>query len=173
MICATLTWLRNFKRTKYESSLEGVAEEFKGEPDWIVSQMLRQRRDELARKWEEREQRLQKIREKEKKLTERSTKRRRLVAPSSPGKTKIIDEEKEFLLDNWNGAADASDNDPFSSFSSETRALMEKVGLAGSSTDREPEEEEVEDQIKVPYTSASFYIANGGRYITLPERTRS
>ena len=106
--------------------------------------MLQRHRDELGRKWEEREKRLAAIRSEERGLEERAAKRRKVVGQHTATKTKQVNEDEEFLL------ADGSDDDgdPFSSFSKETRALMEKAGLAPSKANAE-EEEEVEDNIKV------------------------
>src|SRR3569833_2998145 len=149
LICASLTWLRHFKAATFQSSLELVAEEFKEEPGWIIDQMLQRRRDELARKWEEREEKLAKIRAKEKRMEERASKRRKMEGSSSRPSKQDVDEEQEFLVDFSGNPDGESDLAPLSSFSKATRLLMEKVGLVGSKSRSEEEEDEQQDEIKV------------------------
>lgn len=114
----------------------------------MVDQILRRRRAELSKKWEEREQRLKDIRAKEKRQEERASKKRRLAEPSSRGTTKNVDEEAEFLLDSSAEGDGVDESDPLSWFSKETRAMIEKVGLAGSKA-KGADEEELEEDIKV------------------------
>src|SRR5262249_46679206 len=145
LICASLTWLRNHKRVQYEASVEDVAESLTDEPKWMVEQVLQRKRDELMRKWEEREQRLEAIRAKEQRQDRRGSKRRRF--DQAEASRHEVDEEAEFLLEERD-AVQERDNDPLSSLSKETRDLMSKVGLSGSI--RKPEEEDtVEEEIKV------------------------
>ena len=120
----------------------------KGEPDWMVDHTLRRRREELARKWEEREARLARIRESEKTKEERGNKRRRLEGPSSRAKEKTIDEEAEFLLDDWTENGEGVSGDSTSLFSKETRELMEKVGIGPNKKEDDPDAE-AEDELKV------------------------
>jgi len=140
--------LRNFKKDQYESSLETAAADLMGEPDWVVQQMLRRKRDELLRKWEDREQRSERIRANEKQLEERASKRRRREEPDIRSKSRDIDEDAEFLL-NWDEGEAVDEDDPLSSISKETRALLERVGLAPSRKKPEEDQEEAEDEIKV------------------------
>jgi chromosome transmission fidelity protein 1 len=145
LICSALTWLRNHKRTQYEASFSSVAEGMKDEPRWLVEQTLRRKREELTARWKEREARLEQMRAKEKMMEARGAKRRRVDRPST--KVKAEDEEAEFLIDDWSEEA-AVDNDPLSTFSKETRELMQKAGLVVLSKG-EAEEEVDEDEIKV------------------------
>lgn len=152
--------MRNFKKAQYESSLAVAAENSKGEPSWVIDQVLRQKREELARKWEEREQRLEKIRIREKQMEERASKRRRLEDADLHRSPSGVDEEAEFLLDG--GPEDAvGGDDPLSSLSKETRALMEKVGLAGNKRRGGEEEDEGDgqDEVKVEFSlSVCVYL---------------
>ncbi len=92
---------------------------------------------------------MKQIRAKEKRLEERASKKRRVEEPSSSRTTKQnVDEEAEFLLDDSAQGDVADDNDPLSWFSKETRAMIEKVGLGGSKT-KADEDEELEEDIKV------------------------
>lgn len=152
LICASLTWLRNFKRGEFGASLQLDPKTVENEPDWIIDQMLNRKRRELVTKWEEREARLEKIRQREKRLEERGSKRRRLDGPSSGSKRKDEDEEEaEFLLDDWEddqGPKSSHNQDPLAGLSKETRALLQKVGV-GSGEAKVDEEEEADDEIKV------------------------
>jgi len=125
-----------------------------GEPEWMIETALRRKREELARKWEEREAQLERIRARERLAEEkgRGAKRQRVgdgEFPSRRGKAREADEEAEFLIDDWEGGdSDIAPGDPLGMLSKETRELMAKVGLGGAKR-LEEEEGEVEDEIKV------------------------
>ncbi|KAF3066395.1 ATP-dependent RNA helicase chl1 [Daldinia childiae] len=154
LICAALTWLRNHKRSKFETSVTEAAQEFKDEPDWIVDQMLKRKRDEIIKQWEEREARLRKIRAKEKMTEERGSKRRRLEDGNArkSKKTDNDDDDDEWLLDEGQDEDASQDSDNPLGFSKETRNLMNKLGL-GSLQTKEESEEMGENEIKIYYTS--------------------
>ncbi|CAN8104662.1 unnamed protein product [Discula destructiva] len=155
LICASLTWLRNFKQKEFGASLQIDPKQAEGEPDWIIEQMLQRKRKELVVRWEEREARLEKIRQREKRMEERGSKRRRVDGPSFKSKRKEGEEEAEFLLDDWNedGGIQLSDEqDPLAGLSKETRALLQKVDV-GSATGNGTDEEAPDDEIKIYYTS--------------------
>lgn len=168
LICGALTWLRNHKRSRYEANFQSVAEGMKGEPEWMIENALKRKRDELARKWEEREKRMAVIRQKEREAEERAARdggrgKRPRMDDSGTKKTKKaeIDEEKEFLIGDYDpdGAADGDPNDPLAGLSRETRELLERNGLGIGMSRRggvQAEEEnggEVDDEIKIYYTS--------------------
>jgi chromosome transmission fidelity protein 1 len=117
----------------------------KDEPDWMVEQMLHRKREELVQHWQEREERLAKIRAKERELEARGKKRRRIEDISSKRGGRDIDEDAEFLLDDWND--DEAGDDPMSVFSKETRALMESMGLGALKM--QEEETKANDELKV------------------------
>ncbi|KAI1463513.1 DNA repair helicase [Daldinia caldariorum] len=155
LICAALTWLRNHKRSKYETSVTEAAQEFKDEPDWIVDQMLKRKKEEILKQWEEREARLRKIRAKEKAIEERGSKRRRL----EDGNVRNIkkagnndDGDDEWLLDEGQDEDLSQGGDNTSGFSKETRVLMNKLGL-GSLQPSEENEDINDNGIKIYYTS--------------------
>ncbi|KAL2017210.1 hypothetical protein VTK56DRAFT_2417 [Thermocarpiscus australiensis] len=159
LICAALTWLREHKRSQYEASFEATAAGMAGEPDWMIEAALRRKRDELARKWEEREKALERARAREKALEERArvSKRMRFEDGESASKRKRrqeLDEEAEFLIDDWHGDANDGtlDDDPLSQLSKETRTLLEKVGL-GAGRKQDSGDVEMEDEVKIYYTS--------------------
>ncbi len=149
LICASLTWLRDFKRSSHELALKTAAgEATDDEPDWVLEQMLRLKRDSLRQNWEESEERLQKIRAKEKQLAERASTRRRREEPLA-GQKYTVDEEAEFLLGDGGDGDGISDDDPLSMLSKETRDQMAQLGLIGPKAN--VEEDEVEDEIKVAW----------------------
>lgn len=162
LICASLTWLRNFKQRQFAAALQIDPKEAEGEPDWIIEQMLKRKEKELRRKWEEREARLEVVRRQEKRSEERSSKRRRVEDASArrADKGREEDEEAEFLLDEWdengNGGDDGNASDPLAGLSKETRALLQNVGVGGLGPDA-AEEEPPEDEIKV---SANQFITS-------------
>ncbi|KAK3690454.1 helicase C-terminal domain-containing protein [Podospora appendiculata] len=161
LICAALTWLRNHKRSQYEATFSTVADAMQGEPDWMIETALRRKREELTRKWEEREAQLEKMRQRERAMEERGRgAKRQRVGDSDAGSglrgkgTREVDEEAEFLIHDWDEAGGVGDeDDPLSQLSRETRDLLEKVGLGFAKKPGLDEEGVVEDEIKIYYTS--------------------
>ncbi|KAK4185645.1 ATP-dependent RNA helicase chl1 [Podospora australis] len=158
LICAALTWLRNHKRSQFESSFSAVAETMAGEPDWVIQAALKRKRLELAQRWEEREAKLKKVREREKALEEkaaglqRDRKRARVGEDGVRRKKQEVDEEEEFLVAEWQGGDDGDEGDPLGYLSKETRAMMAKVGLGGYKKEDE-DDKGVEEPVKIYYTS--------------------
>ncbi|KAI2627596.1 DNA repair helicase [Hypoxylon sp. NC1633] len=152
LICAALTWLRNHKRAKFESSVAEAAEEFKDEPDWIVNQMLKRKREEILKQWEAREARLKKIRAKEKQMEERGAKRRKLEDGPVRKSDKSADDDDQWLLDGGQDGDASQGQDNPSGYSKETRQLMEKLGL-GALQPKDEEEGIGDGEVKIYYTS--------------------
>lgn len=151
LICASMTWLRNFKQKEFGASLQIDPKQAEGEPDWIIEQMLQRKRKDLVVRWEEREARLEEIRQREKRMEERGNKRRRLEGPAPRSKRKEEEEDAEFLLDDWSEGGEvaaADESDPFAGLSKETRALLQKVDL-GSAIGNASEEDTPENEMKV------------------------
>ncbi|OIW26223.1 DNA repair helicase [Coniochaeta ligniaria NRRL 30616] len=149
LICSALSWLRSYKKQQHEDTIAAVKDGMKDEPDWMIEQMLHRKREELVQRWQEREERLAKIRSKEGELEARGKKRRRIDDTTSRRRGKDIDEDAEFLLDDWND--DEAGDDPMSVFSKETRVLMESMGLGAPK--KQDEDTEDDDEIKIFYTS--------------------
>ncbi|KND86392.1 ATP-dependent RNA helicase chl1 [Tolypocladium ophioglossoides CBS 100239] len=147
LICASLTWLRNHKSTRHEAALQAAGEEYKDEPAWLVDQLLRRKREELVRRWDDREKRLEAVRIKEKTLEDRSRKRRRIDEAAATGSQKVDDEDAEWLLDDWE-SRDARPQDALSGLSKESREVLERLGLGGPKK-RDEDEELLEEEIKV------------------------
>lgn len=129
--------------------MTNAAHEFKDEPDWLVDQMLKRKRDEVLKRWEERESRLRQVRAREKSLEERGSKRRRV----DDGHTRNTghgsrDEDDEWMLADADDS-DATAGDSSSNFSKETRELMKKLGMGGGTTQNEEEGDVFENDIKV------------------------
>ncbi|GAB1317116.1 ATP-dependent DNA helicase chl1 [Madurella fahalii] len=157
LICSALTWLRTHKRSKYESSFEETAAAMKGEPEWMIENALRRKREELSRMWEEREKAMERVRQKEREMEERGRERgrKRIRVDDDGGKRKKgaeVDEEREFLIADWEGG-EVDEEGPMGQLSKETRALMEKVGLGGMGKRGEDVDGEVEEDVKIYYTS--------------------
>ncbi|ETS85933.1 hypothetical protein PFICI_03958 [Pestalotiopsis fici W106-1] len=150
LICAALTWLRNHKKDTFEASVKDAADAFQDEPDWIIEQMLKRKREEVVRRWEEREAKLQRIRAKEKLMEGRGSKRRRVDDPGPKSDPSGASEEDEWLLDERN-EQEAQQPSETSSFSKETRNLMEKLGMG--SLKKEDDDDQIDEPIKIYYTS--------------------
>lgn len=156
LICASMTWLRDFKRRAFEVSTQIDPKDAEGEPEWIIEQMLRRKRNELVAKWEEREARLEAIRCKERATEERGSKRRRIDRPAITERSQVeADEEAEFLIDDWEeddgvGAARGSDEkDGLDGLSKETKALLQKIGMGEAQKIDAEDDGPVEEEIKV------------------------
>lgn len=156
LICASMTWLRDFKRRAFEASTQIDPKDAEGEPDWIIEQMLRRKRNELVAKWEEREARLEAVRRKERATEERGSKRRRVDRPDTAPRSQAGDEEgAEFLIDDWEegdggAAARSSDEkDGLEGLSKETRALMQKIGMGGPQKPDSDDDDTAEEEVKV------------------------
>ncbi|CAK7240795.1 MAG: ATP-dependent DNA helicase chl1 [Sporothrix thermara] len=194
LLCAALTWLRHHKRGQYEASLSSAALDSndKGngsladEPDWVVEQMLRQRRAELASKWERREARLAAARRREKAAAaaaaaaERNGKRRRMDNNEGPrprgaqaqarAKRAEEEEEAEFLLGddddddeigNGRAASRSMDgNDGLTWLSAETRAMLEKAGLVSGRGGGKSDDNDDDDDDGLGQDNVKIYYAS-------------
>ncbi|KAK0668421.1 putative ATP-dependent RNA helicase [Cercophora samala] len=151
LICSAVTWLRNHKRANLDAGLDETRRQMVGEPEWMVDIALRRKREELMKRWEEREERLEKLRKKERELEERGRDQKRVrVEGGQGGGKKEVDEEEEFLV--GGGGEDGEGEEE--GLSKETREMMVKVGLGGWKREEgEDGEEEDGEGIKIYYTS--------------------
>ncbi|ORY58908.1 helicase C-terminal domain-containing protein [Pseudomassariella vexata] len=149
LICAAVTWLRNHKKASLEYSITDAAKNIKDEPDWIINQMLKSKREELVKTWQEREARLEQIRAKEKALEMRGIKRRKLDNSIKGSASDSLGED-EWLLDDRDD--DRPESDGGLGYSRETRALMEKLGMGGIKA-QDDANESGHQEIKIYYTS--------------------
>jgi chromosome transmission fidelity protein 1 len=152
LICASMTWLRDFKRMRFEEGLEWGGD-ITDEPEWIIEQAKARKRRELLRQREEMETRLARVRVKEKAqrekyLSESKAKRRRKEDEANNG---VAESEEQFLLDDYDSDQDGNvsfeQSNARSVLSAETLSLMEKLGMNVRPT--KDEEEELEDEVKV------------------------
>ncbi|RBQ94889.1 hypothetical protein VDGD_20300 [Verticillium dahliae] len=175
LICAALTWLRNHKSHENELSLGSAGVDLEDEPDWIIEQTLQRKRDDISKKWKQREQRLEQIRLKEKARAARSAKRRRI---DDGNQKKVLknpeDEEAEWLLDDADEPT--SQSDALSGLGKETLEILSRYGLGGLKRDKE-DEEILEDGVKVCLHCLNWNdmraAGNVIRYFTHQERIRS
>ncbi|KAK0736697.1 helicase C-terminal domain-containing protein [Apiosordaria backusii] len=157
LICSALTWLRNHKRQKFDAGFEETRKQMEGEPEWMVEIALRRKREELMKRWEEREERLERLRKKERELEEkgRGRKRVRVEGGELGRKRRELDEEEEFLVGDWGDDREGERGGEEGGLSKETREMMAKVGLGGwkRGDDDDGDEGGGEDEIKIYYTS--------------------
>lgn len=153
--------------------MNAAGDAYKDEPSWIVEQLLRRKRDELASRWEDREKRLEALRVKEKALEERGRKRRRIEDSVATG-NKIMDEDAEWLLDET-GDHDAGPEDALSGLSKESREVLTRLGLGGPAK-RTEDEDLLEEEIKVRgFRTYQYWVhdSNVGRSIIHQEHIRN
>ncbi|KAI9150059.1 chromosome transmission fidelity 1 [Paramyrothecium foliicola] len=141
----------HFKSSRYEASLQTAGDEFKDEPSWLIDQLLRRKRDELLRTWEDREKRLEAARLREKAHEDRGRKRRRLEEPSAGNRT-VEDEDAEWLLDDWDPSNSTGQSSSISGLSKETQDVLASIGL-GDPKKQEEHEDLLNEDIKIYYTS--------------------
>ncbi|KAF1848188.1 DNA repair helicase [Cucurbitaria berberidis CBS 394.84] len=156
LICGSLTWLRHHKRRTFEEGF-AIDAASSDEPAWIIEHAQKQRKQEALRRRQELNDRIAKIKAKEKRTKARyengepSSKRRKVA----PGEADGDDGEAQFALDDYESDTESNKraltgtfND--SGLSTETQALMEKLGFAvGESRD----EGEVPDETKIFFCS--------------------
>ncbi|OAR05999.1 hypothetical protein LLEC1_04093 [Akanthomyces lecanii] len=154
LICASLTWLRNHKSSAYQAALEDAKSSFKDEPDWMVDQLLRRKREELVQSWEDREKRLENARLKEKAREDRVRKRRKFEAAVASRAAGGDDDGEEWMLDDWDDESGpaAAPKDALSGLSKESRDVLERMGLGGP-IQKSEDGDALEEEIKIYYTS--------------------
>ncbi|KAJ3497917.1 hypothetical protein NLG97_g1536 [Lecanicillium saksenae] len=154
LICASLTWLRNHKSSAYQTTLDEARSSFKDEPEWMVDQLLRRKREELVRVWEDQEKRLENVRLKEKAREERVRKKRRLETAAANREAGDDGDEEEWMLDDWDGESGpaSAPKDALSGLSKESRDVLERIGL-GKPKQQHGDEDTPEEEIKIYYTS--------------------
>ncbi|OAA81954.1 DNA helicase (DNA repair), Rad3 type [Akanthomyces lecanii RCEF 1005] len=152
LICASLTWLRNHKSSAYQAALKEAKSSFKDEPDWMIDQLLRRKRQELVRSWEDREKRLENARLKEKVREDRVRKRRKFEAAVASRAAGEDDDGEEWMLDDWDDESASAPKDALSGLSKESRDVLERMGLGGPPQKNE-EGDALEEEIKIYYTS--------------------
>jgi chromosome transmission fidelity protein 1 len=127
------------------------------EPGWVIEQARSRKRRELLRQREEIEAQLKKIRAKEKAQRDKYMKgdsefKKRKLDKKIVGD---LDDEEQFVLDDYESDHESGDGGSKTGedrgYSTETLALMSKLGMVHDSNNQE--EDEVEDEIKVALIS--------------------
>jgi chromosome transmission fidelity protein 1 len=161
LICASLTWLRDYKRQRFEDGLswnDGTGDE---EPEWIKEAAVSRKKKDALRRREDLEARLKRVRAREKAMRERylggeqGNKRRKVEGLDQNVR---VDDDEQFLLDEYDSDEEGGNKSIGSaasgvSLSADTLALMEKLGMSINPV--KEEEEEFEDEIKVGSLSSS------------------
>lgn len=161
LICASLTWLRKHKSSRHEAALREAGEAYEGEPSWLVEQLLRRKREELASRWEEREKRLEVMRLRERAREDRARKRRRIEGSdtaSGPDLQSVEDEDAKWLLDERGEGEAGPAGDALSGLSKESREVLERMGL-GRRKLRAEDDETLEEPVKVRRLARCEYRA--------------
>lgn len=156
LICGSLTWLRDHKRRTFEDGF-AINSDASEEPAWMLEHAQAQRKQEALRRRQELNDRIAKVKATEKRAKERYEngeprhKRQKVAA----GEAGVRDDEEQFVLDDYQSDAETQKTRKSLAFSdsglsSETQALMEKLGY---STGPSKTEEEAPDEIKIFFCS--------------------
>lgn len=140
LICGSLTWLRDHKRRTFEEGFK-VSQDDHDEPAWILEHAQKQKRQEALHRKRDLDDRLARIKTKERRAKERheggepSSKRLKMGGDVANG----AEDEAQFALDDYESDEDNSRRDRLglfneSGFSTETQALMAKLGFSTAST---------------------------------------
>ncbi|EGX96493.1 DNA helicase, putative [Cordyceps militaris CM01] len=120
----------------------------------MVDQLLRRKREELVRSWQDREKRLADARLKEKAREERVRKKRKFEAAVASREAGEEDDDEQWMLDDWDGESGpvSAPNDALSGLSKESRDVLERMGL-GAPKQQNEDSDVLEEEIKIYYTS--------------------
>ncbi|KAF2653464.1 ATP-dependent RNA helicase-like protein chl1 [Lophiostoma macrostomum CBS 122681] len=156
LICGSLTWLRDFKKRAFEQGF-AIDAVNTNEPDWVLEQAQKQRKEAALARRRGLEDRISKIRAKERRIKQRyeigdSESKRRKVAGT------VRDDEADearFVLDDYDSDEEVvgthkSNTFDDSGLSAETQVLMEQFGY---STKPQEREDEALDEIKIFFCS--------------------
>ncbi|KAK8152501.1 ATP-dependent RNA helicase-like protein chl1 [Phyllosticta citrichinensis] len=159
LICGSLTWLRDYKRVKFEEGLSVDAVD-DDEPDWMLEHAREEKRRAALHQRQQLEERIARVRARERKLKERHSngephrKRQKISTTEADGEK---DDEARFLLDDYESEDEQAQKAKSKAssdlgFSAETVALMKKLGMP---VDQKKVEEDVEepDEVKIFYCS--------------------
>ncbi|EMC96045.1 hypothetical protein BAUCODRAFT_514453 [Baudoinia panamericana UAMH 10762] len=155
LICASLTWLREYKRKAFDEALATIAID-DDDPEWMVEHARNSRRREMRQMRIDFEERLDSIREKERKVRQEHSdvgparkKRKVSVAGGDPHS-----DDEYFALDDY--SEDQNEVRPAAAattqYSAATSALMGKLGML-SQTDKGRDDADGLDEPKIYFCS--------------------
>ena len=156
IICGSLTWLRDFKRRRFDESLQ-YDEPDDDEPAWVVNAARAEKRQAAVQARQEWQGKIARIRRMEKKLKDsynNGESRRKRAKVEHVKSENNDDDEAQFVLDDYDSDQEHKTGravgENTTGYSAETQALMAKVGMLPESKE---DEIEVEDDIKIFYCS--------------------
>lgn len=158
-----MTWLRDHKARTLSAELAGDDDIPDDEPEWVRQFAREERKKKLLQTRKDLEERLKRVREKEKRekeAMELGTSRKRIrvdIEMEGSGRKKRSDED-EFLLEDYESDEEDSGRKgrtpgPYDFLSAETREHMRKLGYSLSLGDKDKEEDELPDEMKIFYCS--------------------
>jgi chromosome transmission fidelity protein 1 len=156
LICGSLTWLRDHERRTFEAGF-AVGGGTGDEPVWMLEHVQKQRKEEALQRRQELDDRLAKVKAKEQRAKERfecgepRSKRQKLMDAANGH-----DDEAQFVLDDYESDRESLEATRLSMFtasglSSETQALMDKIGYSDDVS--RAADMEVPDETKIFFCS--------------------
>jgi chromosome transmission fidelity protein 1 len=157
LICASLTWLRDYKRRNLEDGFVADAAD-SGEPAWILEHARKQRKQAALARKQELESRIAKIKAREKKTKDRYTSGEPLYKRQKTVTCNEADDanEAQYALNDYESDDDGTGRQKprgmnESGLSAETQALLEQMGY--SAKPNEEDANEIPDEIKIFFCS--------------------
>jgi chromosome transmission fidelity protein 1 len=154
LICGSLTWLRDHKRRTFEAGFDVDAKD-SDDPPWMLEHAHKQRKQEAFRRRQELNERLAKFKAKEQRAKDRATARTQIYKRQKINSSESNNEsdESRFALDDYESDQEAGRTGKFadSGLSSETQALMNKLGYVHGET--KAEDGEAPDETKIFFCS--------------------
>ena len=155
LICGSLTWLREHKRKTFDDSI-GAIQLDDDEPEWMAEHAREARRREAQQLRADLEARLEAVRKREEKVRARDAN----GEPPFKRRKKVDDEtisrdadEEQFVLDDYESDDERHSNkNAQADYSSETTALMEKLGMVLPSSGYGRDEDAI-DELKIFFCS--------------------
>ena len=164
LICASLTWLRDFQKEALKTS--GEVDESSNEPRWVLEHEAAQKRQAILERRSAMEANLRSIRAKENNQRKRyenpepAPKRSKLAQTDRDpvGQNEVDFELEDYLSEDDNRPAERRHEPSGNALSSRSQELMQKLGLI---TQQEPEAEESPiDEVKILFCSRTHSQLN-------------
>ncbi|PVI02207.1 DNA repair helicase [Periconia macrospinosa] len=143
LICGALTWLRDYKKQKFEDGYPATHPTNSDEPAWMLDYARKQKRQEALNRRQELEGRIARVKAQEKQVKESfesggpRVKRQKLVgtfAASAASDDDVPVDEARFALDDYDSEADLpyqkAPSFDDSGLSVDTQRLMQELGMS-------------------------------------------